>query len=172
MLCCKELKKKPTLKILREQKWDLYFTGLTRHESRLREFSARRYGPYFYAKKWRIWKCHPILDWTAEDVWEYHRQFDLPHNPLYDKNEIKIRGGIRTGCWTCPQAIRYGKLQHLQHYYPRLFHTLVVTKGLGEELIKKRLQKVRGTEVSRLTTYLEVGIEKALQVRPCLFDQI
>jgi len=132
--CCKELKKLPTLRLLRRYKWDLYFTGLTRYESRLREFSAQRYGDYFYSKTWRIWKCHPIQDWTTDDIWEYHRQFHLPHNPLYDKNAIEIRGGIRTGCWPCPQAIRYGKLQHLRYYYPRLFYLLVDKHGLGEEL--------------------------------------
>jgi nitrogen fixation NifU-like protein len=132
--CCKALKKLPTLKLLRHYKWDLYFTGLTRYESRLREFSAQRYGDYFYSKEWQIWKCHPIQDWTADDIWEYHRQFHLPHNPLYDKNAIEIRGGIRTGCWPCPQAIRYGKLEHLHYYYPRLFDLLVNKHGLGKEI--------------------------------------
>jgi phosphoadenosine phosphosulfate reductase len=170
--CCKELKKLPTLRLLRRYKWDLYFTGLTRHESRLREFSARRYGDYFYSKEWKIWKCHPILDWTTEDVWEYHREFDLPYNPLYDKNEVAIRGGIRTGCWPCPQAIRYGKLQHLRFYYPRLFQLLVVQHELGKEILNLRLQRAKGLDVARITTYLDVGLDKALHARPCLFDRL
>ncbi|TET41400.1 MAG: phosphoadenosine phosphosulfate reductase family protein [Dehalococcoidia bacterium] len=170
--CCKELKKLPTLRLLRQYKWDLYFTGLTRYESRLREFSARRYGAYFYAKEWRIWKCHLILDWTADDVWQYHREFRLPYNSLYDKNEVAIGGGIRTGCWPCPQAIRYGKLQHLRYYYPKLFNFLVVKQGLGEEILKRRLQRGKGQNVAKITTYLEVGLDRALHARPCLFDRL
>lgn len=170
--CCKELKKIPTEQLIRIHKWDLYFTGLNRHESRLREFSAQRYGNYFFSKKWRLWKCHPILDWTVADVWEYHRMFDLPHNQLYDKDEIEIRGGIRTGCWPCPQAIRYGKLRHLQYYYPGLFHHLVVVKGLGEFILRERLQRLQGLEYQRIATYLDIGIDKVIKVRPCLFDRV
>jgi phosphoadenosine phosphosulfate reductase len=170
--CCKELKKLPTLNLLRQNKWNLYFTGLTRHESRLREFSAKKYGSYFYSKEWHLWKCHPILDWTTDDVWEYHRKFQLPHNPLYDKNEIEISGGIRTGCWPCPQAIRYGKLEHLRYYYPKLFNSIVIQHGLGEEILKRRLERAKGMEISRINTYLEVGVNRALHARPCLFDRL
>jgi phosphoadenosine phosphosulfate reductase len=170
--CCKELKKLPTLRLLRQHEWDLYFTGLTRHESRLREFSAQKYGAYFYSREWRIWKCHPILEWTTDEVWEYHRQFRLPHNPLYDKNDVAIGGGIRTGCWPCPQAIRYGKLEHLRHYYPKLFRAIIVKRGLGEEILRRRLQHARGLEIPRITTYLEAGLDRALHARPCLFDRL
>lgn len=170
--CCKELKKLPTLALLRQYKWDLYLTGLTQYESRLRRFSAQRYGAYFYSREWKVWKCHPILDWTTDDVWEYHRRFELPHNPLYDKDEVEVRGGIRTGCWPCPQAIRYGKLRHLHYYYPKLFHFLVVEKGLGEEILRLRMQRAKGLEFARTAVYLEVGIDKALHAHPCLFDRI
>ena len=171
--CCNELKKLPTRRLIRQNRWDLYFTGLTRHESRLREHSARRYGAYFYAKTWKIWKCHPILEWTTDDVWEYHKEFHLPYNPLYDMDEIEIGGGIRTGCWPCPQGIRYGKLHHLRYYYPRLFHLLIVEHGLGEEILHRRLRRrARGTEIARIMTYFEVGINKALCARPCLFDRL
>jgi len=63
--CCRQLKKKPTMKVLREVGCDLYFTGLTQYESSLRRMSARKYGKYFYSVKWKHWKCHPILDWTT-----------------------------------------------------------------------------------------------------------
>lgn len=169
--CCKELKKLPTLRLLRQNEWDVYFTGLTRHESRLREYSARKYGAYFDSKEWHIWKCHPILNWTVDDVWKYHEKFKLPHNPLYDKDEIVVGGGIRTGCWPCPQAIRYGKLEHLRHYYPKLFRSIIVQKGLGEEILRRRLQHAPEQEAA-ITTYLEVGLDKALHARPCLFDRL
>lgn len=170
--CCKELKKLPTLRLLRQCKWDLYFTGLTQYESRLRRHSARRYGACFYSKEWRIWKCHPILDWTADDIWEYHRKFQLPYNPLYDKNEVAVGGGIRTGCWPCPQAIRYGKLQHLRYYYPKLFRFLIVKQGLGQEILRRRLQRAKGQEVATIAAYLEAGMDRAIEACPSLFDRL
>lgn len=30
-----------------------------------------------------VFKVHPILDWTAEDVHDYLELYDLPHHPLY-----------------------------------------------------------------------------------------
>lgn len=175
--CCNELKKKPTRKALRETECDLYFTGLTRHESRLREFSARKYGDYFYSTKWKHWKCHPILNWTTDDVWEYHKTFNMPHNPLYDMDEVSIDGGIRTGCWPCPQAIKYGKLEHLRNYYPKLFDLLVIKKGLGELIFELRINKFknihsRAADYMRNCTYQGLGVEKTLATHPCFFDRV
>ncbi|MCK4351910.1 phosphoadenosine phosphosulfate reductase family protein [candidate division WOR-3 bacterium] len=175
--CCEELKKKPTTIALRNMNCDLYFTGLTRHESRLREFSARLYGDSFYSKTWKHWKCHPILNWTREDVWEYIRVFNIPYNPLYDKNEIPIDGGIRTGCWPCTQAIKYGKLEHLRTYYPELFNLLVVKKKFGEVMLDLRIEKYkdiksRNTDYMRNRAYKQLGLEKTLTAHPCFFDRL
>lgn len=175
--CCKELKKKPTVKALRNMKCDVYFTGLTRHESRLREFSARKYGDFFFSTKWNHYKCHPILNWTNEDVWQYIHENKVPYNPLYDKNSVEIQGGIRTGCWPCTQAIKYGKLQHLREYYPKLFNHLVVEKKLGETMIDMRLVqfkdiKAREGDYLRNRTYKLFGAERALDLHPCFFDRL
>ena len=35
---------------------------------------------------------NPIIDWTDEDVWEFHKKYRLPYNPLYDM------GFQRVGC--------------------------------------------------------------------------
>ncbi len=40
---------------------------------------------------------NPIIDWTEAEVWEFHKTYDLPHNPLYDE------GFKRIGCIMCPQ---------------------------------------------------------------------
>ncbi|MGP8157494.1 MAG: phosphoadenosine phosphosulfate reductase family protein [Candidatus Acidiferrales bacterium] len=176
--CCRQLKKKPTMKVLRQVGCDLYFTGLTQYESSLRRMSALKYGKYFYSVKWKHWKCHPILDWTTEEIWEYHKKFQIPYNPLYDKDEVPMLGGIRTGCWCCPMAIKYGKLQHLRHYYPKLFDFLVVRKGLGEVMVDLRLEKLKGVK-SRARDFMlnkTVKARKAfaeiLKRRPCFFDKL
>jgi phosphoadenosine phosphosulfate reductase len=43
---------------------------------------------------------NPIVDWTTEDVWEFHRKHNLPYCCLYDE------GFTRIGCVGCPMASR------------------------------------------------------------------
>jgi phosphoadenosine phosphosulfate reductase len=40
---------------------------------------------------------HPIIDWTTEDIWEYHREHRLPYLSLYDQMS-------RVGCICCPNG--------------------------------------------------------------------
>lgn len=157
--CCRYLKEYPIDRVLRRYKFDLYFTGLSRHESRLREFSATRYGPYFYSKRAKHWKCHPIQDWTQADVWEYHAMFDLPHNGVYDK-PAPDGFEVRTACWCCTIPIRYGKVQFLRINYPTLWG-LLLRKGLGRLLLEKKL----GGSVR------EGRVAHVMDTRPCLFDK-
>jgi 3'-phosphoadenosine 5'-phosphosulfate sulfotransferase (PAPS reductase)/FAD synthetase len=176
--CCRQLKKKPTTKALKVLGCDLYFTGLTQFESSLRRMSARKYGKYFYSVKWKHWKCHPVLDWHTEEIWEYHNRFGIPYNPLYDMDEVPMKGGIRTGCWTCPMAIKYGKLSHLRHYYPKLFNFLVVEKGLGEAMIGLRLKAFKNVKSRAKDRLLNMVVKKAgdfkgiLKRQPCFFDKL
>jgi len=157
--CCRYLKEYPIERVLRKYKFDLYLTGLSRHESRLREFSAKKYGNYFYSKRLKHWKCHPIQDWTEEDVWEYHKVYDIPYNGLYDK---KSPDGfdLRTGCWCCTIPIKYGKIEFLRMSYPRLWR-LLLKKGLGRLLLERKLE----------TGILDNQIEHLVQTRPCFFDK-
>lgn len=157
--CCRHLKEYPIKRVLNKYKFNLYFTGLTRHESRLREFSAKKYGNYFYSKTFKHWKCHPIQDWTEEDVWEYHKIYNIPHNNLYNK---KSPDGfsLRTGCWCCTIPIKYGKNQFLRINYPHLWKILL-KNGLGKLLLKKKL----GINIE------DNQLEHYIQTRPCLFDK-
>jgi phosphoadenosine phosphosulfate reductase len=41
---------------------------------------------------------HPIIDWTAADVWEYIRSRELPYCSLYDEGQKRI------GCVLCPMT--------------------------------------------------------------------
>jgi 3'-phosphoadenosine 5'-phosphosulfate sulfotransferase (PAPS reductase)/FAD synthetase len=157
--CCRYLKEYPVDRVLREYKFDLYFTGLSRHESRLREFSARKYGPYFYSKRSKHWKCHPLLDWKDDDIWEYHKLFNIPQNQFYERN--RPNGfNLRTGCWCCTIPIKYGKIEFLRLNYPKLWE-LLLRKGLGELILVHRL----GISAS------ESEINRAIKNRPCFFDQ-
>lgn len=41
---------------------------------------------------------HPIIDWSAKEVWEYIHKFNVPYCSLYDE------GFTRLGCVMCPLA--------------------------------------------------------------------
>jgi len=157
--CCRYLKEYPVDRILRRYKFDLYFTGLSRHESRLREFSAKKYGIYFYSERAKHWKCHPIQDWTKEDVWEYHKIYQIPHSKFYDK--VCPEGfDMRTGCWCCTIPIKYGKIEFLRINYPRLWEMLL-RKGLGKIILDAKL----------VIDVPNCKIEQMMKLRPCFFDR-
>jgi len=157
--CCDYLKEYPIARILRKYKFDLYFTGLSRYESRLREFSAQKYGNYFYSKRSKHWKCHPIQDWTEENVWDYHDIYNVPYNGLYDK-ESPEGFNLRTGCWCCTIPIKYGKIEFLRRNYPHLW-TLLLKKGIGKMILEKKV----GISVQ------EKQLEHLMEERPCFFDR-
>lgn len=50
-----------------------------------------------------IFKFHPLLNWTMDEVKEFARQFQVPVNSLHDKGFVSI------GCAPCTRAIRPGE---------------------------------------------------------------
>lgn len=48
-------------------------------------------------------KLNPLADWSAEAVWAYIRQHDVPYNTLYDHGFASI------GCAPCTRAIKPGE---------------------------------------------------------------
>ncbi len=48
-------------------------------------------------------KLNPIADWSANDVWDYIRDNDLPYNPLHD------RGFPSIGCEPCTRPVKSGE---------------------------------------------------------------
>jgi phosphoadenosine phosphosulfate reductase len=50
-----------------------------------------------------LWKVAPLADWTADRVWAYIRERDLPYNALHD------RGYPSIGCAPCTRAIEPGE---------------------------------------------------------------
>jgi len=110
-----------------------------------------------------IWKANPIALWTEADIWEYHRQYQIPHCALYDK------GYGRNGCWTCAMAIRNGQLRRLRETHPDLYRRLVIDSDMGAVLLHAKCvverldhrELLQGREMSEL-----------LRERPDFFDTI
>ncbi len=43
-------------------------------------------------------RYHPMLDWTAKMIWQYGKDFELPHHPLEEKGYLSI------GCMPCTRS--------------------------------------------------------------------
>lgn len=99
--CCLWLKEKPANNYYKNNNVDLIFTGLTSDESRNRMMMLKRMGPYYYAKTEKRYKCHPIYNWSSDDVWNYIKLKKLDYNAIYDK------GMPRCGCRLCTAYISW-----------------------------------------------------------------
>ncbi len=94
--CCYYLKDLPATKLYREMDIKCIFTGITAEESRNRWMLSCRMGNYYFSRTERLSKCHPIMNWTEAEVWEYIKSKGLPYNAHYDKFP-----GHRVGCAPC-----------------------------------------------------------------------
>lgn len=75
-------------------------TGIRAEESRARAGRPMVEQCRTHAKRY----LHPIIDWTARDVWTYHALRELPHCQLYDE------GRSRIGCVMCPMGGTRGRV--------------------------------------------------------------
>ncbi len=105
--CCFWLKEKPLRTWQKNQGIDLVFTGLTSAESRQRMMTLKRMGYYYHNKQDDTYRCHPIHDWTEQDVWDYINLKQLKYNPIYDM------GLPRCGCRFCTAYLSWKKITSL-----------------------------------------------------------
>lgn len=100
------------------------FMGLRSEESRARRLNFASRGPLYRITD-GTWRCSPLLQWIAEDVFAYHVEYNLPINPSYLQNrflapeEIRISWAIPT-----PTGMTRGAMEHLRFYYPEQFRRL------------------------------------------------
>lgn len=53
---------------------------------------------------------NPIIDWTADEVWQFIREYNVDYCPTYDN------GYTRLGCIMCPQKGTKGMVQDARNY--------------------------------------------------------
>ncbi len=96
-LCCRLRKVEPLQAHLSGQR--AWITGIRREQS-----PARAGAPYVgWDDRFGLVKANPLAGWTAQDVWDYVRRQDVPHNPLHAQGYPSI------GCWPCTRAVRPGE---------------------------------------------------------------
>ncbi len=85
---------------------DCWVSGIRREDSSTRVGAAK----FGWDRRFGLWKLNPLADWTEQDVWNYIRENDVPHNPLHDAGYPSIgcthctrppgaNGGSRDGRW-------------------------------------------------------------------------
>jgi thioredoxin-dependent adenylylsulfate APS reductase len=96
-LCCRLRKVEPNQRYLKQL--DAYVTGLRREQNVTRQ-EVRKVE---LLDDDRLVKINPLVDWTADQVWAYVRQHDIPVNRLH------AEGYPSVGCASCSRAISPGE---------------------------------------------------------------
>jgi len=94
-LCCEINKVIPLKRALMEL--DAWITSIRRDSSPTRAGSPI-VDQYELEPGKMLVKVNPMATWSREQVWEYVREHDLPHNPLYDSGYAQI------GCAPCTRV--------------------------------------------------------------------
>jgi phosphoadenosine phosphosulfate reductase len=95
--CCALRKVAPLTEALRG--FDAWITAIRRDQTATRA-SAR---PVEWDAKYGLVKVNPLLRWSADDVWTYVRDNDVPYNPLYEQSYGSI------GCAPCTTPVAAGE---------------------------------------------------------------
>ena len=95
--CCESRKVKPLKRIL--STLDVWITGLRRDQA----VTRGTIGKVEWDRDNALIKLNPLAHWSEEDVWDYIRKHDIPHNKLHDQGFPSI------GCAPCTRAIKVGE---------------------------------------------------------------
>jgi len=163
--CAEYILVKPTKRIEQKLKADVKFVGMLASESNARIRLFVDHGFYYEVKRYygrgrNIKKCSPLFMWREEDIWQYHRLYEVPYCHIY-----KL-GHVRNGCWPCAMGIRNGQLSRLRNSHPHLFRYLMLKTGLGLEII--RIKRI----LNGASFALDDNTEKILMEKPEYFDSI
>lgn len=95
--CCNIRKVEPLKRALEGQK--LWVTGIrSEHSTNRTQMDKIEWDPTN-----ELFKFHPLLNWTMDELKEFVKQYEIPVNPLHDKGFVSI------GCAPCTRAIRAGE---------------------------------------------------------------
>jgi phosphoadenosine phosphosulfate reductase len=95
--CCHIRKVEPLRRALQgKASW---MTGMRREQALSRQDLAVRE----WDEAHDLHKINPLADWHGEEVWDYLRRFEVPHNPLHDQGYPSI------GCAPCTRAVNPGE---------------------------------------------------------------
>lgn len=97
-LCCGVRKVEPLNRILKDVR--AWITGIRGDQTKVRAEASHVEIDNAHGG---ITKVNPLLDWKAEEIWEYISENMVPYNRLYD------RGYRSIGCFPCTRAVNPGE---------------------------------------------------------------
>jgi phosphoadenosine phosphosulfate reductase len=95
--CCRLRKVEPLREMLSGLR--AWITGIRRDQSATRATA----GVVEQDRKFGLIKINPLVNWSAEDVWEYVKRNDVPHNRLIEQGYVSI------GCRPCTTVVQIGE---------------------------------------------------------------
>jgi len=95
--CCRLRKVEPLTRMLAG--YDAWITGIRRDQAPTRAEA----GLVEWDRKFNLVKFNPLAKWTSTDVWTYLRLYEVPYNPLHDRNYPSI------GCTYCTSPVLPGE---------------------------------------------------------------
>ncbi|GAB3981778.1 phosphoadenylyl-sulfate reductase [Spirosoma terrae] len=95
--CCGIRKVEPLNRALKGNK--IWITGIRAEQSANRQGMTQ----LEWDESHNLFKFHPLMDWTFEQVKQYIKDNHVPYNPLHD------RGFVSIGCQPCTRAIQEGE---------------------------------------------------------------
>ncbi len=95
--CCNLRKVQPLSRVLGG--YDAWITGIRRDQVPTRSNA----GLVEWDRKFNLVKFNPLARWTGTDVWAYIRLYEVPYNPLHDRDYPSI------GCTYCTAPVLPGE---------------------------------------------------------------
>lgn len=96
-LCCQLRKVEPLKEVLTGLR--AWITAIRRDQTATRANA----GIVERDLKFGLIKINPLATWSAREVWDYLKQYDVPYNPLYDHGYGSI------GCAPCTTLVQIGE---------------------------------------------------------------
>jgi len=100
------------------------FLGLRNEESDARRMNLCKRGALYQLKD-GTWRCSPLWQWKASDVFAYLVSHEVEINPCYFQNKFMPPENIRLS-WALPTpgGLCHGDMEHIRYYYPEHFARL------------------------------------------------
>ncbi len=96
-LCCQLRKVNPLAEVLVGLR--AWITAIRRDQT----FARAQAGIVERDAKFNLIKINPLATWSAQDIWDYIKQYNVPYNALYDHGYGSI------GCAPCTTLVQIGE---------------------------------------------------------------
>jgi phosphoadenosine phosphosulfate reductase len=95
--CCQVRKVEPLTRVLKD--FDAWITGIRRDQAPTRANAKM----IEWDERFQLAKVNPLVKWSWSDVWTYITVYEVPYNPLHDRNYPSI------GCTHCTKPVMPGQ---------------------------------------------------------------